>query len=314
MSQPTSLLNNAQLPIPKIQSIKSEKTQTWNTSNLGLRLGVDATSAATASAMVAPVITIIDQYVFRLLKGHKLTVIRAIVRKAATSASITTSLLTATKAAISRPHGFIASRPFLLIFSLYFSTYFTANSIDTLTSTVENKPADTVTSGPIKFAATSVVNMSMCVYKDSQFAKMFGNSSAPAARIPKLSYALFACRDSLTIFASFNLPTIIAPRLAELPTPVKEKFSRILGTESGRTNTAQFLAPAAMQVFSTPLHLLGLDFFNRQGKLGVGERVVQVTKNWAVCSFARMGRIVPAFGVGGVVNSQARSNLMGHPQ
>ena len=156
--------------------------------------------------------------------------------------------------------------------------------------------------------------MSMCVYKDSQFAKMFGNSSASAARIPKLSYALFACRDSLTIFASFNLPTIIAPRLAELPTPVKEKFSRILSTESGRTNTAQFLAPAAMQVFSTPLHLLGLDLFNRQRKLGIGERVVQVTKNWAVCSFARMGRIVPAFGVGGVVNSQARSNLMGKSQ
>ena len=152
----------------------------------------------------------------------------------------------------------------------------------------------------------------MCVYKDSQFAKMFGNATAssPAAKIPKLSYALFACRDSLTIFASFNLPAMIAPRLAELPPSVKEKFSRILSTESGRANTAQFLTPAAMQVFSTPLHLLGLDLFNRQGNLGFGERTLQVTKNWAVCAFARMGRIVPAFGIGGVVNANTRGNMM----
>lgn len=148
------------------------------------------------------------------------------------------------------------------------------------------------------------------MYKDSQFAKMFGKPGASAAAIPKISYALFACRDSLTIFASFNLPAIIAPRLAELPPTVKDKFSRILSTESGRTNTAQFLTPAAMQIFSTPLHLLGLDLYNRQGKLGFGERALQITKNWAVCSFARMGRIVPAFGVGGVVNSQMRGKLM----
>lgn len=236
---------------------------------------------------------------------------RAIVRKAATNASISTSLLAATKLALLRPHGFLLSRPFLLIFSLYYSTYFAANTIDTVTSTLEGKRADTITTGPAKFAATSAVNMSLCVYKDSQFAKMFGSSSSPAAKIPKLSYALFACRDSLTIFASFNLPAIIAPRLAELPPSVRARFSRLLSSESGRTNTAQFLAPAAMQLFSTPLHLLGLDLYNRQGRLGFSERALQVTKNWAVCSFARMGRIVPAFGIGGVANNNMRRSLMG---
>jgi hypothetical protein len=234
------------------------------------------------------------------------------VRKAATSTSISTSLLAATKSALIRPHGFLLSRPFLLIFSLYYGTYFTANTIDTLTAATENKRAGNVTAGPTKFAATSAVNMSLCVYKDSQFAKMFGaaTSSSSASKIPKLSYALFACRDSLTIFASFNLPTIIAPRLAELPPSTKERFSRILSTESGRTNTAQFLAPAAMQVFSTPLHLLGLDLYNRQARFGFSERAMQVAKNWASCTFARMGRIVPAFGVGGVVNANARGGMM----
>lgn len=33
----------------------------WNTKNLGLRLGTDLASAATAAVMVAPVISIIDR-------------------------------------------------------------------------------------------------------------------------------------------------------------------------------------------------------------------------------------------------------------
>jgi len=152
--------------------------------------------------------------------------------------------------------------------------------------------------------------MSICVYKDSYFARAF-NGGSHAAKIPKISYALFAVRDSLTIFASFNLPSLIAPQLAHLPPSFKNQFSRILNTEVGRTNTAQFLAPAAMQLFSTPVHLLGLDLFNRQGRLGFGERFARVTRDWGVSAMARMGRIVPAFGVGGVVNGNVRRDLIG---
>jgi hypothetical protein len=156
--------------------------------------------------------------------------------------------------------------------------------------------------------------MSMCVYKDSYFAKVFNgaaSSPSPAAKIPKMSYALFAARDSLTIFASFNLPPLIAPQLEHLPTSLKRQFSRILSTEAGRNNTAQFLAPAAMQLFSTPIHLLGLDLFNRQGRLGFADRFARVTRDWSVSALARMGRIVPAFGVGGVVNGNVRRSFMG---
>lgn len=172
--------------------------------------------------------------------------------------------------------------------------------------------------------------MSICVYKDSQFAKMFGGpSSSPAAAIPRLLYALFAIRDSMTIFASFNLPPLIAPQLANLPPNIKSSFSKILSTESGRANTAQFLAPAAIQLISTPIHLHGLDLYNRQGHLGFNERCSRVLRDWGVSALARMGRIIvsfelfpkfpmdhqltssqPAFGVGGVVNANVRKNFM----
>jgi hypothetical protein len=79
---------------------------------------------------------------------------------------------------------------------------------------------------------------------------------------------------------------------------------------SGQT-IAQLLAPAAVQIFSTPMHLLGLDLYNRNGKgINWGDRWQIVKKNWAVSAAARVCRIVPAFGVGGVVNAKLRKNLI----
>lgn len=106
----------------------------------------------------------------------------------------------------------------------------------------------------------------------------------------------------MTIFASFNLPRLIGP---VLPT-----MSAKWDSEASRTSIAQFLAPAGMQIFSTPIHLLGLDLFNRQGKLGWMERFARIRRDWLVSAFARMGRIIPAFGVGGVVNNTVRKNMM----
>lgn len=184
---------------------------------------------------------------------------------------------------------------------LYTGTYLTANALDTITSTLRNKPATTTTAGPNKFIATSVANLSLCLYKDSQFTRLFGAASASTRPVGIPSYALFAARDCMTIFASFNLPPLIAPYLP-LSTAAEKHVSRI--------SAAQFLAPAALQLVSTPLHLLGLDLYNRNEKLSVGERWKVIRKNWLGSAVARMGRIVPAFGVGGVVNAKMRDMLM----
>jgi hypothetical protein len=144
--------------------------------------------------------------------------------------------------------------------------------------------------------------MSLCVYKDSQFARMFG-APGKTSPIPRITYALFALRDSMTIFASFNLPPLLSPHVP--------RITEALENEINRSNVAQFLAPAGIQIFSTPVHLLGLDLYNRGGKLGWGERFARVKRDWAVSALARMGRIVPAFGFGGVVNASVRRGGMG---
>ena len=263
---------------------KGKSDGRWNTENLGMRLGTDLMCAATAGGLVAPLITILDKSIIENASGKRpmMPSIRASLRQL-----------------LLRPHHFLVSRPFRLILMLYGGTYLAANTLDTFKSTTNNKPASTTSGGLSKFAATSSANLSLCLYKDSQFTKMFGTVSARP--IPPISYALFAARDSLTIFASFNLPPLIAPSL-----PLSEAVERHIS----RASTAQFLAPAAIQLISTPLHLLGLDFYNRNGDTTFADRLSKVRVDWLKSSLARMCRIIPAFGFGGVVNNGMRKKFM----
>ncbi|KAL8984913.1 MAG: hypothetical protein Q9205_001229 [Flavoplaca limonia] len=260
----------------------------WNTNKLALRIASDTISAASAAGLVAPLITIFD---------------RGIIENASGRSPLMSSIKTSLSTLLKRPHTFLASRPFRLISMVYFSTYLTANAVDTISSTVTPSAFTHTSSGTSKFVAASAVNMSLCLYKDSQFAQMFRAPSNPASMltrsIPKASYAFFGLRDSMTVFASFNLPPLIAPMLSKEVEKVVSKAS-----------LAQVLTPAAMQVFTTPLHLWGLDLYNRPA-VSVLDRVRQIGKNWVGSTLARMGRIIPAFGFGGVINAEVRRRLMG---
>lgn len=180
---------------------------------------------------------------------------------------------------------------------LYSSTYLTANVVDTMSSTAQGQPASTTSSGLLKFGSVSLVNLSLALYKDSQFTKIFGTISPRP--LPPASYALLALRDSLTIFASFNLPPKIAPLL---PGSLEDHFSRL--------SVAQFTSPALMQILNTPLYLFALDLYNRNRTMPIRDRLRKVRHDWPATSLARMCRVIPAFGVGGVVNIRMRASMM----
>ncbi|KAF2637498.1 hypothetical protein P280DRAFT_552171 [Massarina eburnea CBS 473.64] len=265
-------------------------TTPWNTSRLGLRVGVDAIAAATSGVLVAPIVTMIDKGIMENASGRR---------------TLGDSLKSSAQELVTKPWRFVGSKPFALIFCLYLGTYFTANSIDTASSTMNNKPVTETTAGTPKFVATSTANLSLCLYKDNRFTQLFGSTSS-SRPVPLPTFALFTVRDCLTIFASFNLPHVIAPQL-------EQKMGDEVKKYIGAASMAQFVTPAAVQIVSTPLHLLGLDLYNRQGVRAFGQngRVARVMRDWVKSAFARMGRIVPAFGIGGVVNTKVRGNLMG---
>ncbi|KAF2731673.1 hypothetical protein EJ04DRAFT_442529 [Polyplosphaeria fusca] len=258
----------------------------WNTGKLGLRIGADAIAAGAAGVLVAPVITIID---------------RAIIENSSARATIGQSLKSSITQMLARPQTFFFARPFALVTALYFGTYFTANSIDTASSTLQSKPASSTTAGTSKFVATSSSNLALCLYKDNAFTQAFGNPGT-SRKVPLPTFALFTVRDCLTIFASFNLPPLLTPHLDRRMGDEVKKFV-------GAASAAQFLTPAAVQLVSTPLHLLGLDLYNNHGAAW-RDRASIVVRNWGKSALARMGRIVPAFGVGGVVNTKVRRAIM----
>ncbi|KAI1820207.1 hypothetical protein F4861DRAFT_78675 [Xylaria intraflava] len=262
----------------------------WNTKNLGLRIGADVTSAFCAGSVIAPFIAIID---------------RSIMENASGRNTLVASLKASLRTLLTRPHALVFSQPVALIFMLYGGTYLAANTLDTVTSTVRNRPATYVSSGTDKFAFSSAANIGLCIYKDSVFVRLFGPpGSVRPVQLP--SYACFALRDCFTIFASFNVPPLLGPAVsARLSTEMRQHVS-------GQT-IAQFAAPAAIQVISTPVHLLGLDLYNRPTTTSgptLADRWALVRQNWPVSFVARVCRIVPAFGLGGTMNLKIRRNLM----
>ncbi|KAK3938241.1 hypothetical protein QBC46DRAFT_390722 [Diplogelasinospora grovesii] len=277
----------AQSKLAMVDTKKAEQKE-WNTKNLASRLGADFISAASAAVMVAPIISIIDRSIMENASGRR-----------SLGASLRSSLTTL----FLRPHRVLLSKPFALIFMLYGGTYLTANMLDTATSTIQNRPASHVTSGTAKFATSSAANIGLCIYKDQVFVRLFGPPGAVPRPVGMPSYLLFAARDCMTIFASFNVPPLLGPYLSQRMGSEVQKYA------SGQT-VAQFAAPAAVQLISTPVHLLGLDMYNRPSVRDWRQRWNAVGKNWAISTAARICRIIPAFGVGGVVNVKVRKGLM----
>ncbi|KAL3427304.1 hypothetical protein PVAG01_00813 [Phlyctema vagabunda] len=265
-----------------------DEIKEWNTKNLGLRLASDLVGGASAALMVAPIIVMID---------------KAIMQNASGQNTLKESLKSSFASFLTRPHSLIFSKPFALICMLYGGTYLTANTLDTITSTVQNRSPTYVTAGTMKFAASSGANIGLCLFKDQAFARMFGPGGPPRP-VPLPSYALFTIRDCMTIFASFNVPPVLGPII-----------NKSMGTELSKSldgkTIAQFIAPASVQLLSTPMHLLGLDLYNRNGTdVTMRDRLQLIKKNWGISAVARICRIVPAFGVGGVVNGKVRKSLM----
>ncbi|KAL1914575.1 uncharacterized protein VTP21DRAFT_8200 [Calcarisporiella thermophila] len=264
MSSPEKLV-----PLPKTSSPINSAG-----SPITLQYVRDITAAGLASLFVSPFIAIVD---------------RSIIENANGKLDLVSGLKQGFKHFSTRPHQFIRSKQFGLIYGLYFATYATANTIDTTYNYWNSDPQ-----WP-KFVGTTAVNMTLCIAKDRAFTRMFGIVAPRPLPIP--SYALFAVRDSLTVAASFNAPSITSKELQTYG------YSR----ETADV-IAQLFCPAIIQFASTPLHLLGLDLYNRPDATS-GKRLTLIGREYLKSVFARIGRIGPAFGIGGVGNLYFRRVL-----
>jgi hypothetical protein len=237
-------------------------------------LAIEWSSAIASSAMVAPFISIIDKAIFSNASGRE---------------PLSKSIVSGLSTLVTKPIYFFRQPSFLFIWGVYSGTYVVANTIQGICD------RDEIPWQIPKFIGSSTANVTLSVLKDLYFTRAFGVGSIRP--VPLISYQLYMVRDCMTIGASFNLPDIVASKIVE---------SSSISPFAAAT-AAQLITPCAIQFLSSPLHLLGMDIYNR-GSASWPERRSFIAREYVKTSFARVGRIFPAFGIGGVANKFLRKH------
>jgi len=289
MSEAASILTARPKVIirPHVEPKSQSKASNTVSSNLGEKLLGDNLSAGAVAFGVAPFLTIVD---------------KAIVQRAAGTHSIMRSALESTVTMLKHPAIYLRSPTFLMMWGVYAATYGAANSIKTF---VEHKEhySDLDTKSASKFGifvGTTAVNSATSMMKDKAYAKMFG-ASGISASVPLVTYGLWGVRDCMVIGSSFVLPEIMSKALQEKTGLEKKEALSI----------SQMTCPIATQFLASPIQLLALDFYNRPlaeltATQAAKERILSVCKNYFSVVGARIARIAPAYGIGGIGNTYLR--------
>jgi hypothetical protein len=143
---------------------------------------------------------------------------------------------------------------------------------------------------------TFTVNTVCGILKDAAYIKHFGVAKPKA--FPVASLGLLLMRDIITVASAFTLPPIFSEYIQD----------KLDASERASRTAAQLISPLLVQVLVTPLHLLGLDLYNRDG-LKLGKRIGYLKSLYPNALAMRMIRFLPAYGIGGVINSEMRLNL-----
>lgn len=283
------------MPIPKFETRFRNRSSA--SSNLAEKLVGDVAIGTFVTFSIVPFLTVVD---------------KAIVQSAARSHTMMASAAESLKSMARNPAAYVRSPLFLLMWATYASTYSTANGLKTLTEHYESHRSDSSSESSksatefgtqSKFAVflgTSVVNSAASLMKDRAYARMFGTSGA-AASVPMVTLGLWATRDFLVVGSSFVLPDILGKHLQEEYNMKKSEAQTL----------SQLTLPVAAQFLAGPIQLLGLDFYNRPlANMSTGEVIVErarfLAKGFSSIVMARIVRIAPGYGIGGILNTQFR--------
>ena len=168
--------------------------------------------------------------------------------------------------------------------AVYIPTYMTKNLTEAGCNHLDVNPFWPV------FLISATINTGLGIMKDRYLATIFG-SGVP--NFPKISYALFAARDSFIVGASFNGPIILTPYIEENTGWTRDRSEML----------AQLICPGMAQFVGTPLHLIGLDYYNRPD-ISFRARLDGLFWRTLEPLAVRICRQVYVFGLGGILVKQ----------
>jgi len=266
-------------PLPGTKEVETNTTEDNLTQGDNMvtrkaaRLILEVAAASAASFVISPLVAMIDQ---------------AITSQASGREKILPSLLNSFKFMCTSPVRFLRSPSVLIMMGVYTGTYSVANIVD---ASFERNGYNQ--NGSAKAVAVSAANITLINLKDVAYARLFGQG--PSRPFPRLSMGLFVLRDATTVSATFS----------PLPGIVSKQFLRPLGVSSPDT-VAMLITPMSVQILSAPLHLVGLDLYNRSDTTWK-DRLAFIRREFVPTALFRMARALPAFGMGGVINKHLRS-------
>ncbi|KAF1943152.1 hypothetical protein EJ02DRAFT_401189 [Clathrospora elynae] len=267
------------------QLVSSSLSQDWKGCKLpGVLLG-DVTAATISATAISPIITAID---------------RAVVENTASSnRPLLSTLKTHIVCSFRHPRLFFALKPFY-VWTLYAATYTTANSVGSI-GKASILDIDRVLVSSITFLSTCLVNVPLGVWKDVRLVQVYGKPTAApspafsyiqAPRFLRIVGTTFLFRDAITIFGSINLPPILSSTVPD----------SLFSTPVIKMAVMRIFTPVLSQIVATPVHLLGLDLCTNTQSTS-RERATQIRRSLWPMTVMRCLRIIPAFGVGLVMNT-----------
>jgi hypothetical protein len=242
------------------------------------RVALDWGAGIIAAFTASPIIMAVDKAVVEGTSGSK---------------GVFQSFFGTLKHAVRNPLVFLRSREFLWIFAVYGSTYMAANSIDSVCKITQTN--DVIP----KLIGVTAVNMTASILKDRAFAYYFGKKVTN--RVGLISYAFWLLRDVMTMAAAFVIPSRASKYMQENH-----------GMEKSAADKVSLVSfPMIFQLFLSPIHMLGYDFYNFKDR-AFKERVDFLKPKYISTVGIRMLRMGAAYGIGGVNNRSLRDKFVTH--
>jgi hypothetical protein len=243
--------------------------------------------AFAASALVSPIVSIMDKAMVQEIKGI---------------VAFFGSIGVACKEMICTPKKFFGGLSFRLTLFVYFGTYAVANcceaALDFYNVREEQRRKQ------LKVSAASAANISLLAWRDSVFAREFSGGTKPATpkKTPIRTVGLFATRDFFTMVATFYA----APKAAHWLTKEHD-----VNREVAELSMALCI-PVITQVLTAPLHIHAMDFYTRSHVMTT-DSLAKIRAEFKMIAFARGLRILPAFGIGSYSNNKFRELTIHQP-
>lgn len=260
---------------------KDEEGRKGEELGFGGKLSRGAASALLVALPLAMGVTVFDRSVIQFANG--------------TAPSLSRALSKGFQNVLRSPIACALGKDNLAVFAVYGTTYVGKNAAEISADEFNLDKFWTV------FFVSTIVNSSMGILKDRFLATMFGKGPAT---FPLNSYINFIARDSVIVGASFNGPLLVSPWL-------QRNFSGM--SKDSCDVVAQLGCPAAAQIIGTPIHMLGLDFYNRP-QASLATRILEAVKSSYAPIGVRMVRQCYVFGFGSLAVKYVNKKFQGeHP-